>query len=174
MPEANPGPAAELARALSLSPLAARVLAHRGLADPSAASRFLYPGFDDLHDPLALRDMQAAVERLARAIRDRERILIYGDYDVDGTTSVVLLTKAIELAGGNVDALGHAAHDVAALHRAMDELQRASHAMSEHLYAGAKTAPGAGEAGAHEGPSPDGAAGAKPDDVIDVEFEEKK
>src|SRR4029077_2414895 len=48
----------------------------------------------------AMRDMQAAIERIARAIRERERILIYGDYDVDGTSSVVMLTKAFELAGG--------------------------------------------------------------------------
>jgi single-stranded-DNA-specific exonuclease len=95
-----PPGAAELAASLKLSLPAAKVLAHRGLADPTAARRFLKPGFDDLHDPLAMRDMSAAVERLSRAIRDGERILIYGDYDVDGTTSVVLLTKAIELAGG--------------------------------------------------------------------------
>ena len=55
-----------------------------------------------LHDPLTVRDMAAAIERIARAIRQREPILIYGDYDVDGTTSVVLLTKAFELAGGIV------------------------------------------------------------------------
>ncbi|HXK05499.1 MAG TPA: single-stranded-DNA-specific exonuclease RecJ [Verrucomicrobiae bacterium] len=100
MPEANPGGAAELAGALGLSALAAKVLVNRGLGNPDAARRFLRPSFEDLNDPLTLRDMPAAVERLARAIRDRERILIYGDYDVDGTTSVVLLTKAIELAGG--------------------------------------------------------------------------
>ena len=95
-----PPGAAELAASLQLSLPAAKVLVHRGLADPAAARRFLKPTFDDLHDPLALRDMAAAVERLASAIRAGERILIYGDYDVDGTTSVVLLTKAIELAGG--------------------------------------------------------------------------
>ena len=100
MPEANPGGAAELTGALGLSALAAKVLVNRGLGNPDAARRFLRPSFEDLNDPLTLRDMPAAVERLARAIRDRERILIYGDYDVDGTTSVVLLTKAIELAGG--------------------------------------------------------------------------
>ncbi|HTS66939.1 MAG TPA: single-stranded-DNA-specific exonuclease RecJ [Candidatus Acidoferrales bacterium] len=100
MPEANPGGATELAGALGLSALAAKVLVNRGLGNPDAARRFLRPSFEDLNDPLTLRDMPAAVERLARAIRDRERILIYGDYDVDGTTSVVLLTKAIELAGG--------------------------------------------------------------------------
>jgi single-stranded-DNA-specific exonuclease len=85
---------------LNLKPLAARVLVHRGLADPAAARRFLEPVFDDLNDPLVMQDMPIAIERLARAIRGRERILIYGDYDVDGTTSVVLLTKAIEMAGG--------------------------------------------------------------------------
>ncbi|HTS64596.1 MAG TPA: single-stranded-DNA-specific exonuclease RecJ [Candidatus Acidoferrales bacterium] len=100
LPEPDPAGAAALAGELHLSTLAAKVLVHRGLSEPAAARRFLNPAFEDLHDPLALRDMAAAVERLARAIRNRERILIYGDYDVDGTTSVVLLTKAIELAGG--------------------------------------------------------------------------
>ncbi|HXB73574.1 MAG TPA: single-stranded-DNA-specific exonuclease RecJ [Candidatus Acidoferrales bacterium] len=79
---------------------AAKVLVHRGLADPAAARGFLHPSFDALHDPLLLRDMPAAIERITRAIRDKEKILIYGDYDVDGTMSVVLLTKVIELAGG--------------------------------------------------------------------------
>jgi single-stranded-DNA-specific exonuclease len=100
--------AAALASALKLGPLAARVLTHRGLTDPAAARRFLRPAFEDLYDPLALCDMSKAVDRLARAIREHERILIYGDYDVDGTTSVVLLTKAIELAGG--EATYHVPH----------------------------------------------------------------
>ncbi len=89
-----------LASALRIGKPAARVLVHRGFADPSAARRFLTPSFDDLHDPLAMRDMPQAIERLRKAIDTREKILIYGDYDADGTTSVVLLTKAIELAGG--------------------------------------------------------------------------
>jgi len=97
--EAGP-PAAALARSLSISPLAARVLVHRGLADPAAAARFLRPSFSGLHDPLTMRGMPEALDRLERAIRDREKILIYGDYDVDGTASVVILTKAIEIAGG--------------------------------------------------------------------------
>ena len=88
-----------LSAALEIGPPAAKVLVHRGLSDPAAAHRFLHPAFEHLHDPLTLRDMPLAIERIARAIRDRERILIYGDYDVDGTTSVVLLTKAFELAG---------------------------------------------------------------------------
>jgi single-stranded-DNA-specific exonuclease len=80
--------------------LARRVLARRGLTDSAAIERFLHPSLADLHDPLALKDMPQAVARLRQAIAAGEKILIYGDYDVDGTTSVVLLTKAIELAGG--------------------------------------------------------------------------
>jgi len=89
-----------LSAALRIGAPAARVLAHRGLAAPAAARSFLHPSFDALHDPLTLRDMPAAIARIGRAIGGHEKILIYGDYDVDGTTSVVLLTKAIELAGG--------------------------------------------------------------------------
>jgi single-stranded-DNA-specific exonuclease len=89
-----------LASALRIGTLAAKVLANRGLSDPAAARRFLAPSLDDLLDPLLLRDMPEAVSRLRQAIQAGEKILIYGDYDVDGTTSVVLLTKAIELAGG--------------------------------------------------------------------------
>src|SRR5262249_12367769 len=64
------------------------------------AREFLHPDLKSLHDPRLLLDMNAAVDRLCRAIRDGEKILIYGDYDVDGTTSVVILKTAIELAGG--------------------------------------------------------------------------
>jgi single-stranded-DNA-specific exonuclease len=104
IPAADPSAAAALAAALRISSPAAKVLVHRGLADPEAARRFLNPSLDDLLDPLLLRDMAAAVARLRRAIQAGEKILIYGDYDVDGTTSVVLLTKAVQLAGG---AAGH-------------------------------------------------------------------
>jgi len=79
---------------------AAKVLVRRGLADPESARRFLHPSLDHLLDPQLLRDLPRAVERLQKAIQTSEKILIYGDYDVDGTTSVVLLTKAIQLAGG--------------------------------------------------------------------------
>ena len=100
-PAASGGPdAAALASALGIAPLTARVLMHRGVADAAAARRFLRPAFEDLHDPLLMLGMPAAVERLERAIRAHEKILIYGDYDVDGTSSVVILTKAIEGAGG--------------------------------------------------------------------------
>ena len=89
-----------LAQALGIGLPAASVLYARGFGEPSAARRFLRPSLDDLHDPLELRGMDCALERLTRAIRGREQILIYGDYDVDGTTSVVILKRAIELAGG--------------------------------------------------------------------------
>ena len=91
---------ASLVEALRITPLTARILAHRGLTDAAGARRFLHPAFEDLHDPLLMLGMSAAVERLERAIAGREKILIYGDYDVDGTTSVVILTKAIEIASG--------------------------------------------------------------------------
>lgn len=99
-----PAPAAQavaaLSAALHIGTPAAKVLVQRGLADAAEARRFLNPCFEELLDPLSMMDMQAAIERIARAIRERERILIYGDYDVDGTSSVVMLTKAFELAGG--------------------------------------------------------------------------
>jgi single-stranded-DNA-specific exonuclease len=100
LPAAEADAVAALSAALGIGPPAAKVLVHRGFRDPAAARRFLNPAFEELHDPLAMRDMAVAIERIARAIAVGERILIYGDYDVDGTTSVVLLTKAFELAGG--------------------------------------------------------------------------
>jgi single-stranded-DNA-specific exonuclease len=100
LPAPDAAVVAALAAALKIGTPAAKVLAARGFGDAGAARRFMEPAFEELHDPLSMRDMAAAIERIARAIRDRERILIYGDYDVDGTTSVVLLTKVIELAGG--------------------------------------------------------------------------
>jgi single-stranded-DNA-specific exonuclease len=83
--------------------LAERVLWTRGHRESTQIERFLSPRIEHLHDPLALRDMDRAVERLCRAIRDGEPILLYGDYDVDGTTSVVVLRTTLKLAGANVD-----------------------------------------------------------------------
>src|SRR5579864_6583885 len=91
----------DLASALGICAPAARVLCARGLSEPEAARRFLSPAASDLHDPYLLKDMDRAAPRLARAIEQRESILLYGDYDVDGTTALVVLKKAIDLAGGN-------------------------------------------------------------------------
>jgi single-stranded-DNA-specific exonuclease len=99
-PTPDSGCAAALGAELGIGSLAAKVLAARGYIDAESARRFLHPSLGDLHDPLGLRDMEPAVERLRAAIAAGERILIYGDYDVDGTTAVVLLMTAIRLAGG--------------------------------------------------------------------------
>jgi single-stranded-DNA-specific exonuclease len=79
------------------------LLIGRGIEDAEAAARFLAPSIDHLHDPLTMAGMKAAVDRLDAAIERREKILIYGDYDVDGTTAIVILKTAIELSGGAAD-----------------------------------------------------------------------
>lgn len=97
----HPGqPIQHLARTLNIGLPAARVLYNRGYREPSAAQNFLTPDLALLHDPFLLLGMDRAVARLVRAIEQKEQILIYGDYDVDGTSSVVILKKAIDLAGG--------------------------------------------------------------------------
>jgi single-stranded-DNA-specific exonuclease len=98
----------ELSAALGIQPLTARVLLSRGLGDAETARLFLAPSLDHLHDPLLLTGMRDAVSRLRAAIDAKEKILIYGDYDVDGTVSIVILKKAIELSGG--DAIFHVPH----------------------------------------------------------------
>ncbi len=98
----DPSAVSALARALNLAPPAARVLWARGYRDVSDARRFFAPSLDDLHDPYLLKGMPEAVERVQRAIEQNEPILLYGDYDVDGTSSVVILKKGIELLGGQV------------------------------------------------------------------------
>jgi single-stranded-DNA-specific exonuclease len=99
-PRLDPRAVAQLAEALPVRSPAAQALVRRGYGDPESARRFLSASPGDLNDPLLMRDMARAVERLERAVRSREKILIFGDYDVDGTTSVAMLMKAIELAGG--------------------------------------------------------------------------
>ena len=98
--ETDPEAVAALGRTLGVSGPAARVLCARGLRDAEAARRFLKPSTSDLHDPFLLADMRAATSRLARAIEQKERILLYGDYDVDGTSALVVLKKVLDLAGG--------------------------------------------------------------------------
>ena len=103
----DPVSEAEL-RSLGTGSATARVLWNRGIRSQEAAREFLSPTLDMLHDPMRMHGMSRAVERLVRAIKEREKILIYGDYDVDGTSSIVILKKAIELAGG--EATYHVPH----------------------------------------------------------------
>jgi single-stranded-DNA-specific exonuclease len=91
-----------LVRELGVSATTARLLCIRDLADPAAARRFLSPSLADLHDPFLLAGMDVAVERILRALANRERIAIHGDYDVDGVTSTVILRRALELLGADV------------------------------------------------------------------------
>src|ERR1044072_9862026 len=85
--------AAEFARALYVSPIVAGLLQARGCFDEQAARRFLRPAHDQLHDPMLMLGMQDAVARILRAIDAGERILVYGDYDVDGTTGTIVLRR---------------------------------------------------------------------------------
>jgi single-stranded-DNA-specific exonuclease len=80
----------------------AKLLLTRGIANAEQAAAFLHPTIDDLADPYSMLGMRQAVVRIQAAIMAREPILIYGDYDVDGTTAIVLLKTAIELLGGVV------------------------------------------------------------------------
>lgn len=86
----------ELARELKLPEPIARLLMARGFADTVSATKFLSPSLSHLHDPYAMRGMREAVERIRQALLAREPILIYGDYDVDGTVATVLLKTACE------------------------------------------------------------------------------
>jgi single-stranded-DNA-specific exonuclease len=88
-----------LARALHVSPVVAALLVARGYGDEQAARRFLRPAHDQLHDPSLMLGMQDAAARLLRAIEAGEKILVYGDYDVDGTTGTVVLRRALQLLG---------------------------------------------------------------------------
>ncbi len=74
----------------------AHLLVGRGIADRAAATLFFHPSLDDLHDPMLMLGMDVAVARIQQAVASEEPILIYGDYDVDGTTATVLLKTAIE------------------------------------------------------------------------------
>ena len=100
-PSGPAGSRAELERA-GLPPLCAAVLCARGVDTAPAASAFLAHGPNLLHDPFLLQDMEKAVERISRAIREQETIAVYGDYDVDGITATCLLTQFLRTLGGQV------------------------------------------------------------------------
>ena len=91
--------AATLARALDVSPIVAGLLIARGYADEQTGREFLHPAHNQLHDPSLMLGMPESVARLLRAINAGEKILVYGDYDVDGTTGTVVLRRALQILG---------------------------------------------------------------------------
>jgi single-stranded-DNA-specific exonuclease len=102
LPSAEPSAVDALAQAAAVPAPVASLLLQRGVLDAAAAAQFLHPSLDHLLDPYCLHGMAAAVARIQHAITAHEPILIYGDYDVDGTTAIVLLKTAIEILGGTV------------------------------------------------------------------------
>lgn len=97
------GPRADsLAASLGIPGPLAGLLAARGLAEPDAARRFLNPRLDNLTDPTDLPDMAKAADRILRAVRGRERIAVFGDYDCDGITATALLTRCLRELGAEV------------------------------------------------------------------------
>ncbi len=92
-PKPEESKVAELARDLNVNNLVAQLLLQRGINTYDDAKKFFRPELSDLHDPFLMKDMQLAVSRIEKAILNNENILVYGDYDVDGTTSVALLSS---------------------------------------------------------------------------------
>ena len=86
----------QLERELNISSAAARMLVVRGIQTADEARQFIRPSLDKLHDPFLMKDMDKAVERLHKALTQGEKILIYGDYDVDGTTAVAVMYRFLE------------------------------------------------------------------------------
>ena len=93
LPIPNPQKVTQLTHELGVDPVIASLLIQRGITNFEEAKNFFRPDLNDLHDPYLMKDMDRAVARIEKAIETEENILIYGDYDVDGTTSVALLSS---------------------------------------------------------------------------------
>ena len=98
-PQGDSEAVAKLAAVLRISPVLANLLVQRGIDTLEKAKKFFNPQLSDLHDPFLMKDMDKAVERVERAVRNREKIMVYGDYDVDGTTAVALVYKFLRQIG---------------------------------------------------------------------------
>ena len=96
----NPEDIMSLAKELSLPPIVISLLASRGISD---IKRFLNADFGELYDPFLMKDAEGAAERIIKAIKNKEKITVYGDYDVDGITSTVVLVKFLKSHGADVD-----------------------------------------------------------------------
>ena len=95
--------AEELAAKLAISPILGGLLIRRGITTESAAKRFFRPQLNDLINPFLMKDMDVAVDRLNDAMGRKERIMVYGDYDVDGCTAVALVYKFLQQFYSNID-----------------------------------------------------------------------
>ncbi len=101
-PKPSEGKIAELSEALQVDPIISSLLLQRGIETFEEARKFFRPSLDDLHDPWLMKDMERAVERIETAVSEGENIMVYGDYDVDGTTSVALLSSYLKTYYPNV------------------------------------------------------------------------
>ncbi|MDR2882530.1 MAG: single-stranded-DNA-specific exonuclease RecJ [Alistipes sp.] len=97
--QGDPALVEELSTALGLSPVLANLLVQRGIETPGEAAEFFNPSLDDLHDPFLLKDMDKAIDRITRAVAEGETVMIWGDYDVDGTSAVALLYSFLRRLG---------------------------------------------------------------------------
>ena len=88
---------------IKCSPVIAKVLINRGFTDPDQINSFLHPSLNELFDPFLLKGMQKAVDRIKKAINQKEKIWIYGDFDADGITSVSIMLLALRRIDANVD-----------------------------------------------------------------------
>ncbi len=101
--DSDPAIQRDLSSALNISKITAQLLINRGVSNPRDGKDFLNFSLSSCHSPFLLKDMDRAVSRIRSAISQGERILVYGDYDVDGMTSVALLSEALKSLGAKVD-----------------------------------------------------------------------
>ena len=97
--QGDPRKVAQMSAALGIAPVLANLLVQRGIETLDEAQRFFNPRLEDLHDPFLMKDMDRAVERIAQAVEHHEKIMVYGDYDVDGTTAVALVYSFLRRLG---------------------------------------------------------------------------
>ena len=93
----------ELAAQLNINPVLATLLVHRGVKNFEEAKYFFRPTHLHLHDPFLMQDMEKAIDRIEQAIANNEKVLVYGDYDVDGTTAVALVYSFFEKYHKNIE-----------------------------------------------------------------------
>ncbi len=101
--KANPAKVQLLQDALKIHPILCELLVQRGIDDFDAAKQFFRPSLDHLHDPWLMKDMKKAVDRIETAFEKQEKILVFGDYDVDGTTSVATLYQFLKQLSPHID-----------------------------------------------------------------------